>query len=228
MSTKPNPNNKYPKKTEAAAKATKAMADKNHRRFIMSAKYVMKYMPNPVVVARSVYAKAHQWPKQVGLTAGRLISAQEVHELTTRMIVNANPNRTDLQMSCTTFLKALKPFLPPSILISTDWANFRNKYCSDPDVEKVAEELEEFAKEYFMAIESQLASMYLNVGDKSGAQYLKVLERRFREHWNTNSTFNVSASMTKKETPEDSEPEKDTTITFNFSVVGSPDQPTEG
>jgi len=226
--TKPNPNNKYPKKTEAAAIATKAMATKNHRKFIMSARYIMKNMPRPVVVSRSAHANAHVWPKQIGVTVGRTISSQEVHEMTTRMIVNANQNRTDLQMSCQTFLKAIKPFLPPSLTINTDWSNYRKRNCSDPTCIKVADELEEFAKDYFSDIESQLASLYLNVGDKTGAQYLKVLERRFREHWNTGSQMNLSASISKKEQSEETEPEKDTTITFNFEVVQTGSQSSEG
>lgn len=221
--TKPNPNNKYPKKAQAAAIATKAMAAKNHRRFIYSARYLMKNMPKPVVTLRSAFANQHQWPAQPGLTKGRTISAQEVHELTIRMIVNAQQNRTDLQMSCQTFLKAVKPYLPPSLCLNSDWANFRSRNCSDPKVDEVAKDLEDFAKEYFVSIETQLASLYLTVGDKVGAQYLKILERRFRETWGTGTPstvrFNATVGQNKTDVEEEEDKPKDTSVTFNFEVV---------
>ena len=217
--TKPNPNNKNPKKTQAAAIATKANAAKAHRKFILSARYLMKYMPEPVVVSRSAHAIAHSWPKQIGLTVGRTISALDVQDLTMRMIVNANQRRTDLQESCQTFLKAVKPSLPPSLTINSDWSNFRKRYCTDPKVEEVANELEDFAIEYFRKIEAQLASLYLNVGDRNGAQYLKVLERRFRENWNVNSGMYAKVNVTNEKATEEGEEKETNSITFEFNTV---------
>jgi len=217
--TKKNPNNKYPKKTEAAAIATKANAAKQHRKFILSARYLMTHMPEPVVASRSAHANPHNWPKQIGLTVGRTISALEVQELTMRMIVNANQRRSDLQESCQTFLKAVKPSLPPSLTINSDWSNFRKRNCSDPKVDAVANELEEFAIEYFKKIEAQLASLYLNVGDRNGAQYLKVLERRFRENWNVNSGMFAKANLTMESNKTEGEEKETNSITFEFTTV---------
>ena len=218
--TKANPNNKYPKKTQAAAIATKAMAAKNHRKFIMSARYLMKHMPEPVVTYRSANANSHQWVKQVGLTVGRTLSALDVQDLTMRMIVNANQMRTDLQASCQTFLKAVKPYLPPSLMISCDWSNFRKRSCSDPKVAEVADELEDFAADYFKKIESQLACLYLNVGDRNGAQYLKVLERRFRENWNVNAGMYSKVEVKTEKEAEGKEKEANV-VTFEFTTVES-------
>lgn len=220
--TKPNPDNKYPKKTQAAAIATKAMADKNHRKFILSAAYIMKNMPSPAVINRAGMAKPHTFPAQPGLCSSRDLTAIEVHAMTMAMIVNAPTNRTDLQYSCQTFLKAIKPYLPVGVVVNSDWANFRTRNCTEPTCIKVADALEEYAKDYFGCIEASLASLYLSTGDRSGAQFIKVLERRFRDHWNASnsSSINLSAAIGgKKSEEEDEEQAVPPAVSFNFEVV---------
>jgi len=211
----------HERKVEIAAEASKVMASKNHRRFIYCARYLMKNMPEPVVTARSALYNQHFWPSQVGVTKGRTISAMDVQELTMRMIVGANPKRMDQQFCCQTFLKALKPYLPPSVTLNSDWSNFRNRNCSDPKVNEVADELEEFAEDYFRKIESQLAVLYLNVGDRNGAQYLKVLERRFRENWNLNAGMYAKLDLKTEKKEEGEVPVETNTVTFEFTTVES-------
>ena len=195
-------------------------AAKNHRKFIFSARYVMAHAPRPCVNGRSVNAKPHTWPKQPGLTGGRTLSSQEVMEITVKAITRANPNRTDLQYSVETFLHAIKPYFPNGIVINSDWANFRKRNCSDPKCIEVADEFERWVTNWYNDIEAELAMMYLNVGDKAGAQYFKVLERRFRTNWSQSLQVN-SKSEVKADVKADVKSKVDATVNFNFSVAES-------
>ena len=233
--TKKNPNNPYPKKTEAAAKATAAMARKNHHKFIYSCRYVMKNMPSPCLSTRSVEYQPHVFPKQVGLVSKeRQLSSRDVLMLT-MSIVTRNGNHTNTWQKYAyvqSFLKALKPYLPDGVRINSDWANLRTYNCSDPKMDEMAREFEEFVDQYMHDIETKLAMLYVELGDKSGKQYLEVLQRKFRiSGWNLNpTTVRFNASVNQKENPteaEDTEEKpKDTSVTFNFEVVGA--QPSEG
>lgn len=213
------PKNTSPKVKALMHRFSVQNANKAHRKFILSVKYVMAHCPRPCVNLRSISAKPHTWPKQVALTGGRTLSPQEVMDITVKAITRANPNRTDLQYSVQTFLKALKPYLPSGILINSDWANLRIRQ-TDPKCIEVADEFEEWVTGWYNDVEAELASMYLNAGDRNGAQYFKVLERRFRANWSQSFQVN-SKSEVKADVKADVKSKVDATVNFNFSVAES-------
>lgn len=223
--TKPNPNNKYPNKTKAAAIATKVNAEKMHRKTIQSVNYIMKHWPMPCTNLRSIYARPCDLPKVVGLTTGRALSATDIYEFTMKIIASGQ-TRADLQYSTQTFLRCVKPYMPDGLCINADWANSKSRK-SNPEVLKALDDLEKWVEEYYAEIESQLLGFYLTIGERTGGQFMKVLERRFREHWNLNNggtRFEASASIKQDKEATDEPDDKPNEVIFNFSVVQSENQ----
>lgn len=60
----------------------------------------------------------------------------------------------------------------------------------------------------------------MTVGEKSGAQYLKVLERRFRDHFAANLNVTSKTEM-KAEVKEEVKATVDGSVNFNFTVAES-------
>lgn len=213
-----------PKVTSPKVKALmKKLSDENaakhHRKFIASVNYVMKHWPDPCTNLRSVYAKDCKLPRVVGLTGGKDLKAMDIFDFTMKMIVNANPTRADLNYSVRTFLRSIKGYMPEGLCISDDWSNFKARR-TDPEVLDTANKFEEWVTEYYNKIESQLLGFYMTIGDRSGAQYIKVLERRFRDHFAANLNV-TSKSEVKAEVKEEVKATVDGSVNFNFTVAES-------
>lgn len=213
------PKNTSPKVKALMAKFTKDNADKAHAKLIRSIKYIMKYWPAPCVSLRSYPMAKIELPREVALTGGRTLTAKDAYDFTMRIITMGNNYRSDLQYSVQTFLKAIKPWMPSGLCINSDWANCKNRK-TDKSVLEAIDEFEGWVEDYFNTIESQLAGLYLHVGDRQGSAFMKVLEKRFRDHWNTTQPsvrFNAKAEVPSSS--EDTEDQKTTTVTFNFETV---------
>ena len=225
MGHKPNPNNPFPKKTEAAHKATEINAQKIREKTVKSMKYIMAHMPDPCVYSKSVDAKSHDWPVLVGLVPkGRKLTSRDVQKLT-MAIVCTNGNATNSWQEYAyvqSFLKALKPFLPSGLTVNADWSNYKKRNVNTSEVKETVAQFEEFVEEYIRKIEVLLATTYVEAGDKYGKAFLEVLSRKFRiSGWNTNSTavrFEGKAELSEDKKTKDDKA-KTTSVTFSFETV---------
>jgi len=214
---------KTPAKTKAAAIGSAAAQAKAHRKFIMCARYIMRYMPEPCISPRGITCRDYEFPAQPGLTKGKKLRAHD-RIMLTMTIVTRNGNSTNNWQHYAypqSFLKAIRGYLPEEVIPNIDWSNFVNRAGSNEDLKPVVAEFEDFVDEYMNKIETLLAASYLESGDKSGKQYLEVLSRKFRlSGWNTNPTtvrFNAKAEVPGTEA--ESEESKPTVVTFNFETV---------
>jgi len=213
------PRKENPKNLGASAHAD-ALNAKRRRKVILSLKYIMKHMPEPCVSRRSVACVSHLWPSQPGLCGERKLTGMQVQEMTMMIIVrNKNPElnnqTTKSQYSPLPLLKAIDGYLPNGISIRTDWGVWKSNVaerCTDPAVLETLLEFEEWVEGYYAKIETALATMYIEVGDKPGKAYLEVLARRFRANWSTQQQVNVKADVDAKE-------KVDATINFNFQTL---------
>lgn len=213
---------KTPAKTKAAAIGSAAAQAKAHRKFIMCARYIMRYMPEPCISPRGITCRDYDFPAQPGLTKGKKLRAHD-RIMLTMTIVTRNGNRTNSWQKYAypeSFLKAIRGYLPEEVIPNIDWSNFVNRAGSSEDLKPVVAEFEDFVDDYMNRIETLLAASYLESGDKFGKQYLEVLSRKFRiSGWNTNpATVRFNAKAEVPSTEEKEEP-KSTTVTFNFETV---------
>ena len=215
------PKTSTPKVKAMMARMTALHAEKQYRKFVMSANYVMKYWPGPCTNLKSVLAKNCVLPKVVGLTGGKTLSVMEIFDFTMRLIV-ANPPRPDQDFKAKGFIKAIRDFLPTGLYINPDWNNFktRAKEANETKALEVIDAFEEWIVNYYNQIESQMLGLYMTVGEKSGAQYLKVLERRFRDHFAANLNVTSKTEM-KAEVKEEVKATVDGSVNFNFNVADS-------
>jgi hypothetical protein len=213
---------KTPAKTKAAAIGSAAAQAKAHRKFIMCARYIMRYMPEPCISPRGITCKDYEFPAQPGLTKGKKLRAHD-RIMLTMTIVTRNGNRTNSWQQYAypqSFLKAIRGYLPEEVIPNIDWSNFCDRAGSSEDLKPVVAEFEDFVDEYMNKIETLLAASYLESGDKSGKQYLEVLSRKFRSEWNTSpATVRFNAKAEVPSSSEDTEDQKTTTVTFNFETV---------
>lgn len=197
-------------------------AAKVNAKTVKSLNYLMKNWPDPCVNLNLYPVKEVTLPKVVALTGGRKLSVGDIYSFTMRIISMGNQHRPDFQYSAQTFLKAVKPFLPSGLLINSDWANTKNRK-KDPEVLEAMLQFEEWVSDYCTNIEAGLVGLYLATGDRNGAAYIKVLEKRFRANWNTNSTalrFEGRTEVAEGNKSNDEKP-KTTAVSFVFETVPS-------
>lgn len=209
----------------SAVQASLAAQAKAHRKFIMCARYIMKWMPEPCISPRGITCKDYEFPAQPGLTKGRKIRAHD-RIMMTMMIVTRNGNHTNSWQKYAypeSFLKAIKAYIPEEVMINSDWANFKDRAGSYEDLKPIVTEFEEFVDTYMNKIETLLAASYLESGDKGGKQYLEVLSRKFRlSGWNTNPTsvrFESKTEVPQKSTESEGDTPAPTVVTFQFETV---------
>lgn len=209
-------------KTERCNLNSKLLADKAHKLAIDSLTYLMTYMPEPVILRKTYSAKPYTFPEVKGLCKSRTWSVEE-RVAVTMCFMNCSKVGGNVAAEGT-LAKALKRYLPEGILLSAEW--FKNeKRIRCKEVNEAVTAFRDWYDQYMLNIENILTGMYLECGDRSGRQFIEVLQRRFRANWNPNSVA-FKASLEKKvenPTTDEANPTGPVTVSFNFEVVSRND-----
>lgn len=208
-----------PKVKALMAKFTKQNADKAHRKAIVSLRYIRKYFPPPVMPGKNSCISTYKFPKVVGVTGGRTLTRFELEDITALALTSTQPANND---GVAIFARRIRKYLPDAILFSPEWFN-NEKRIVDETVRQEVELTRIWFEDYMADLESIFTRFYLAIGERTGAQYLKVLERRFRKNWNVSSS-NLSVKASMAETANEEE-ERIKNVTFNFEVVTGGDTP---
>lgn len=210
-------NNKTPNRIRCGQIASKMVADKSNKLMVMRLKYIMANMPPPVFLFKQYGAQAYTFPVRVGLTRGKTISSTDRVNMTVSLLtIKDNSCSMDGPAA---FASRIKPYFPDGVVPNKDLWYHRARLTNE-EVKSALEEFDEFYQDYKSQCETLLTTLYLNTGDKAGSQYLKVLERRFRDNWANNpSPLKLSASVTDTKKPENEEEQDIHNVTFSFEVV---------
>ena len=196
---------------------TKLNAERAHKLAIDSLHYLMQFMPDPVILRKTFTAKPYTFPEVEGLCKSRTWSVED-RVAVTMCFMNCSKFGGNIAAEGT-LAKAIRKYLPEGILLSPEWFN-NEKRIRCKEVAEAVEEFRDWYDQYMLTIENLLSSLYLDVGDRNGKQFIEVLQRRFRANWNPNSMAFKASFESKKEASNDEAPKDEGyKVSFTFTTM---------